>query len=85
MQSVGPPAVAGTFYRGDKATLASAVSDLLATAAAELPRQSEPAPPKALFAPRGGYSYSGGMAARAFYRLAPWHQIVPRVSIVVGA
>ncbi len=82
MQSVRPPAVAGTFYPAEAGTLSSAVAGLVATASAALPQQADAAPPKALIVPHAGYIYSGAMAARAFIQLAPWRQTVRRVVLL---
>ena len=56
------PAVAGTFYPGDRRTLAAAVDALLAAA----PAPSLPHPPRVLLSPHAGYMYSGAIAAHAF-------------------
>jgi AmmeMemoRadiSam system protein B len=71
------PAVAGSFYPGDKAALAALVDRLLADA-----RQSVPAAapiPKALIVPHAGYVYSGPIAASGYARLAPAAGRVTRV------
>jgi AmmeMemoRadiSam system protein B len=62
---VRAPAVAGSFYPGDAATLARTVDtflhDALATAASEVAT-----PVRLLVAPHAGYVYSGAVAARGF-------------------
>jgi AmmeMemoRadiSam system protein B len=71
MQSIRPPAVAGTFYPAARPELARTVGALLAAA--------RPGPrPKALIAPHAGYVYSGPIAASAFRRVqgAPITRVV---------
>jgi AmmeMemoRadiSam system protein B/AmmeMemoRadiSam system protein A len=62
---VRSPAVAGSFYPGDAAKLASSVSHYLAKA-----RPAQGAPPIALIAPHAGYVYSGQVAADAYAQAA---------------
>jgi MEMO1 family protein len=69
-------AVAGQFYPGDRQTLRTSVSRLLAAA----PASPRPAP-KALIAPHAGYIYSGQVAAAAFAALAD-AQAVTRVVLI---
>lgn len=59
--SIRNPAVAGTFYPGDRAKLQAEIKRLLL----ENPALSGLAP-KALIAPHAGYVYSGPVAARAY-------------------
>jgi hypothetical protein len=59
---VRPPAVAGTFYPEDRATLAAEVARFLDSAAAA-------APAKAIIAPHAGYLYSGPIAGSAYAAL----------------
>jgi len=71
--SVRPPAVAGSFYPGDPATLESTVKQLLGekpTADCEVPR--------AVVVPHAGYIYSGETAAVAFrcFRGSGIHRII---------
>ena len=75
--AVRPPAVAGTFYPGDPATLRNRIRSLVAAA----PRISGP-PPKALIVPHAGYPYSGPIAASAYATLRPVHGTVTRVILV---
>jgi AmmeMemoRadiSam system protein B len=74
---VRPPAVAGTFYPGDPATLRNRIRSLLAAA----PRTNGP-PPKALIVPHAGYPYSGPIAASAYATLRPVRDAVTRVILV---
>ena len=61
---VRKPAVAGTFYPGDKEALADEVDSLLAGAkSADLPNL------RALVCPHAGYRYSGATAAAAYKQL----------------
>jgi len=80
MELVGvkPPAVAGSFYPGDEATLRSTVKGLLERAAA-----CDLAAPKALIAPHAGYMYSGPVAASVYARLHPARTRIERV-VVLG-
>jgi MEMO1 family protein len=73
---IRPAAVAGQFYPGDRQTLRTSVSRLLAAA----PTSAKPAP-KALIAPHAGYIYSGQVAADAFSALAG-AQAVTRVVLI---
>jgi AmmeMemoRadiSam system protein B len=80
MTTVRPPAVAGLFYPGDAATLASTVDDLLREAGTS---ETTPArAPKALIAPHAGYVYSGPVAARAYARLRDAARSVERVVLL---
>ena len=74
---VRPAAVAGRFYAGDAAVLASTVDDALAHAAP----WSGPAP-KALIAPHAGYVYSGPIAATAYGTLAAARDTVRHVVLL---
>jgi hypothetical protein len=71
------PAVAGSFYPGERRRLAATVDDLLAAAAATVPAGA--AVPKALIVPHAGYVYSGPIAASGYARLAPAAGRVTRV------
>jgi AmmeMemoRadiSam system protein B len=74
---VRAPAVAGLFYPAAAALLAAEVDGLLARAAAV------PGPvPKALIVPHAGYPYSGPIAATAYARLRPAHEIIRRVVLL---
>ena len=76
MASVRPPAVAGTFYPGEKRELDAAVESYLAAARVEGP------PSKALIAPHAGYVYSGAIAASAYARLAAARDTIERVVLL---
>ena len=76
MASVRPPAVAGTFYPGDRETLDTEVSGYLAAVGATGPA------PKAIIAPHAGYVYSGAVAAAAYARLAEARGRIERVVLV---
>ncbi len=71
------PAVAGTFYPADTATLRQTLTHLMnppASTAAERP--------KALIAPHAGYVYSGRVAGLAYARLAPFGANIRRVVLL---
>ena len=76
--SLRSPAVAGSFYPADAATLENTVQDLLR--AADAPATADW--PKALIAPHAGYVYSGPVAASAYARLAPARGKVSRVVLL---
>ncbi len=75
-------AVAGTFYPGQAAALASEVTALLVQAA-DATRDASTAVPKAIIVPHAGYVYSGSTAALAYARLTPARGRISRV-IVLG-
>jgi AmmeMemoRadiSam system protein B len=77
MLNTRPPAVAGTFYPGDPATLSATVDQLLADAGSPPGLQ-----PKALIVPHAGYVYSGSTAATAYATLAPWARTIRRVVLL---
>jgi AmmeMemoRadiSam system protein B len=79
MNTVRPPAVAGTFYPAAASTLARDVGMLLADA--KLAALDKPVP-KAIIAPHAGYIYSGPTAATAYARLAPARGAVTRVVLL---
>lgn len=79
MRAVRPPAVAGTFYPEDPATLRAAVDRLLD----EAPEPQPGRPAKAVIAPHAGYVYSGPIAGRAFARLRKDASRIRRV-VVIG-
>ncbi len=79
MQTVRPPAVAGTFYPGDPRSLAAEVDDLIGGVEQLAPRLGFP---KALVVPHAGYIYSGPVAARAYDVIAPARGIVKRVVLL---
>jgi AmmeMemoRadiSam system protein B len=76
MSATRPAAVAGSFYPGEAASLASEVATYLAQA---LPDPNGARPPKAIIAPHAGYLYSGPIAASIYARLSPLRGIVTRV------
>lgn len=82
METVRPPAVAGTFYPGNRDALASMVARLLSEARAELPAPEAAAVPKALICPHAGYIYSGPTAARGYVRLEPARDTIRRVVLL---
>ena len=75
--SARPPAVAGLFYPGDRATLSRTLTQMLAIA-----RPAHAAAPKALIAPHAGYIYSGPIAASAYALLAPARATIKRVVLL---
>jgi AmmeMemoRadiSam system protein B len=79
MGSVRAPAVAGSFYPADAATLAAAIDDLLA--AADPPVVD--VDPRLLIVPHAGYVYSGPVAATAYRLLSAMPQ-QPRRLVLVG-
>lgn len=76
MLQVRPPAVAGMFYSGNRATLERDVNALLASA------KTSPLTPKALIVPHAGYIYSGPVAASAYALLAPLRARIRRVILL---
>lgn len=76
MTLIRPPAVAGMFYPADPEELRLMVRQYLTQAEAQGP------PPKAIIAPHAGYVYSGPVAASAYARLAPAHDIIRRVVLL---
>jgi AmmeMemoRadiSam system protein B len=63
------PAVAGSWYPGKPADLASAVDGYLAAVVPALPAQPAPLAPVAIIAPHAGLVYSGPVAAYAYHTL----------------
>jgi AmmeMemoRadiSam system protein B/AmmeMemoRadiSam system protein A len=74
--SIRPPAVAGTFYPGDAATLERMVRSQLDQAVRPAGR------PKALIVPHAGYVYSGPVAATAYAALVGREPAVERVVLL---
>ena len=71
------PAVAGMFYPEDANILRNTVNGYLEGV------DFKPGPmPKALIAPHAGYRYSGSVAASAYARLRPYHDIYTRVILL---
>jgi len=79
MTFVRPPAVAGTFYPADAATLTSQIHAFLAGVDDVQPF---PGAPKALIVPHAGYVYSGPIAAHAYAHLAPLKDTISRVVLL---
>jgi AmmeMemoRadiSam system protein B len=80
---VRPPAVAGSFYPADPATLRGAVDRLLAGVDVRSGAAPNPPPaPKALIVPHAGYVYSGPIAAAAYARLRGVATAIRRVILV---
>lgn len=75
---IRPPAVAGTFYPGDPALLASTVDKFVAEAA---PPPDEPLA-AAYVVPHAGYRFSGATAAHVYARLALHADRISRVVLV---
>lgn len=81
MSLIRPPAVAGSFYAADPATLARDIQNYLDAADGDAP-VSHDHPPKAVIVPHAGYVYSGPVAAYAYARLAALRGIVKRVVLL---
>ncbi len=77
METTRHPAVAGTFYPADPATLATLVDDLLGAD----PAPPE-APPKAIIVPHAGYRFSGPVAAKVYRHLKPLRGRITRVVLL---
>jgi AmmeMemoRadiSam system protein B len=77
MVTTRPPAVAGTFYPANPATLAPMVAGFLQEAPP--PRT---AAPKVIIAPHAGYPYSGSIAGSAFRAVAAAAETIERVVLV---
>jgi MEMO1 family protein len=73
------PAVAGSFYPGDRETLTRELAQMLEQTAEAAPA---PAFPKIVIVPHAGYIYSGPVAASAYDRLRPARGIVTRVVLL---
>ena len=87
MSIVRPPAVAGTFYPRDGASLGQAVGHLLrdgikARQVGANAQNTDFTPPKALIAPHAGYVFSGIPAARAYAEMAPIRDKIKRVVLL---
>lgn len=81
MTYIRPPAVAGTFYPADPATLAHDIQGYLDDAKTVAP-VTHTQPPKAIIVPHAGYVYSGPIAAVAFATLAPFKDKISRVVLL---
>jgi AmmeMemoRadiSam system protein B len=77
METVRPPAVAGTFYPGLPRELRLMIDHMLG----EVAPYAGPCP-KALIVPHAGYVYSGPIAASAFARVLPYRDTIKRVVLV---
>ncbi len=85
MQYIRQPAVAGTFYPGQKETLVNEVNALLEVARMEVSstQQSDfQSSPKAIIVPHAGYIYSGPTAAAAYASLASVSDSIKRVILL---
>lgn len=81
MTLVRTPAVAGTFYPGDPATLRGDIQAYLDAVENGAPL-SHSLPPKAVIVPHAGYAYSGPVAATAYAKLLPLKNHVERVVLL---
>ncbi len=79
MTAIRQPAVAGTFYPAQSDVLERQLALFLSEAANDAPTA---APPKAIIGPHAGYVYSGGVAARAYTRLASARGKISRVVLI---
>jgi hypothetical protein len=70
------PAVAGSFYPADAATLSHMLNGFLDHAS------SDEHAPKAIIVPHAGYIYSGPIAASAYARLKPVRDSISRVVLI---
>jgi MEMO1 family protein len=77
MHQVRQPAVAGTFYEGQKHALRNDVKALLDSA----PQDGNTAP-KAIIVPHAGYVYSGSTAALAYAQLSTSRKVIRRVVLL---
>src|SRR5579863_5110571 len=79
MNAIRQPAVAGSFYPAQRDVLERQLAQFLSEAANAAPAA---APPKAIIGPHAGYVYSGGVAARAYARLASARGGIKRVVLI---
>ncbi|MBC8240421.1 MAG: AmmeMemoRadiSam system protein B [Alphaproteobacteria bacterium] len=77
MTAIRPPAVAGMFYPGSAVELSAVVRDFMD----HVPESDAPVP-KAIIVPHAGYRYSGAIAAAAYARLKPAHDVITRVILL---
>ena len=80
MNTVRPPAVAGTFYNSQKQVLANDVQMLIADARSNIDASEHS--PKAIIAPHAGYIYSGPVAASVYARLMAKRDVIKRVILL---
>jgi AmmeMemoRadiSam system protein B len=78
MSTIRPAAVAGMFYPGNPAVLASDLDRMLAEASDRAPAIA----PKALIVPHAGYIYSGPIAATGYALLKPLAERIRRVVLL---
>ena len=76
-----PPAVAGSFYPADAATLSRDIQAYLDAVDNGAPL-SHDRPPKAVIVPHAGYVYSGPVAAYAYAKLRPLKDRIERVVLL---
>lgn len=76
MTAIRPPAVAGMFYPEDPHELRLMIQQYIEGV------ESEGPVPKAIIAPHAGYIYSGPVAASAYARLIPAHDLIKRVILL---
>jgi len=76
MQAVRAPAVAGTFYSGNRQELSDSVDAMLRAA-----KTADPSP-KVIIAPHAGHVYSGAIAATAYQRLNNRRHEITRVVLL---
>jgi hypothetical protein len=79
MRDIRPAAVAGQFYPGSPAALSGELGTFLGAAAGA---DAGATVPKALVVPHAGYMYSGGVAAKAYARLAAGRDTIRRVVLL---
>lgn len=79
MNAIRQPAVAGSFYPAQPDVLERQLAQFLTEAANDAPAST---PPKAIIGPHAGYIYSGGIAARAYARLAAARDRIRRVVLI---
>jgi AmmeMemoRadiSam system protein B len=79
MNTSRPPAVAGMFYPADPQELHGLMAQYLQHVTAPTDISSVP---KAIIVPHAGYVYSGPVAASAYARLLPAHDLIKRVVLL---
>jgi len=82
MSNIRPPAVAGSFYPGNPARLATDIDAMLEDARHRNPPGDGEPLPKAVIVPHAGYIYSGPVAAGAFLRLRKGKGTITRVVLL---
>lgn len=81
MARIRPAAVAGHFYPADATQLRQTLDDFLNEQSIAT-GDATPNFPKALIVPHAGYIYSGGVAAKAYAKLAPFRHTIKRVVLL---